>query len=114
MEKFRTLGDRRVSVRSRSECPRRRRDTIPGHVTLQRQSGAVTRRILSVSGCLALAPDAFSYARKPENSPNAGTKPAGDTVQVCGYGFGTDSNLPAVTIGVVAASLQKGENISCP
>jgi hypothetical protein len=64
-------------------------------------------------GWLALAPDAFSYGPQIlKTLPNAGNKTGGDTVQVCGYGLGTDANRPAVTIGGVAASIQKVENIS--
>src|SRR5258708_29684713 len=75
--------------------------------------GAVNVRAYLPSGWLALAPDAFSYGPQIlKTLPNAGNKTGGDTVQVCGYGLGTDANRPAVTIGGVAASIQKVENIS--
>ena len=76
-------------------------------------SGAVNVAAYFPSGWLALAPDAFSYGPQIlKTLPNAGNKTGGDTVQVCGYGLGTDANRPAVTIGGVAASIQKVENIS--
>jgi hypothetical protein len=76
-------------------------------------SGAVNVAAYFPSGWLALAPDAFSYGPQIlKTLPNAGNKTGGDAVQICGYGLGTDANRPNVTIGGVAASIQKIENIS--
>lgn len=65
------------------------------------------------SGLLALAPDAFSYGPQIlQVLPNAGVQSGGDAIQIYGYGFGSDATKLTVTIGGVAAAIQKVENIS--
>ena len=65
------------------------------------------------SGWLTLAPDAFSYGPQVlQVLPNAGTPVGGDTVQIYGYGFGTDPTKLAIKIGGAAATIQKVENVA--
>ena len=62
---------------------------------------------------LAIAPEAFSYGPKILRVlPNAGVNTGGDTVQIIGYGFGSDPGSVAVTIGGAAAVTQGVDNIS--
>lgn len=62
---------------------------------------------------LAIAPDAFSYGPKLLSViPTAGVNTGGDSVQIIGYGFGSDPGSVAVTIGGAAAITQAVENIS--
>jgi hypothetical protein len=62
---------------------------------------------------LAIAPEAFSYGPKIVHVlPNAGVNTGGDTVQIVGYGFGSDPGSVAVTIGGAAAITQAVDNIS--
>jgi IPT/TIG domain len=76
-------------------------------------SGAVNVGAYFPSGWFALAPDAFSYGPQIlKTLPNAASKTGGDVVEIYGYGFGGDANLPAVTIGGAAAAVQKVENIA--
>jgi hypothetical protein len=65
------------------------------------------------SGWLSLAPDAFSYGPQVlQVFPNAGNPAGGDTVQIYGYGFGTDPTKITVKVGGATATIQKVENIS--
>ncbi|MGC2529349.1 MAG: IPT/TIG domain-containing protein [Candidatus Acidiferrum sp.] len=65
------------------------------------------------NGWLALAPAAFSYGPKVlQILPNAGAPAGGDTVQIYGYGFGSDPTKVTVTIGGEAATVQKAENVT--
>jgi IPT/TIG domain len=65
------------------------------------------------SGWLSLAPDAFSYGPQVlQILPNAGTPAGGDTVQIYGYGFGSDPTKVTVKIGGATATIQKAENIT--
>ncbi|HKV25253.1 MAG TPA: IPT/TIG domain-containing protein [Candidatus Acidoferrum sp.] len=76
-------------------------------------NGAVNATAYFSNGWLALAPDAFSYGpRILQVLPNAGVQSGGDTIQVYGYGFGTDPGKVSVQIGASAASILKVENIS--
>jgi hypothetical protein len=76
-------------------------------------NGAVNLTAYFPSGWLAIAPDAFSYGPQIlEILPNAGAKSGGDTVQVYGYGFGSDASKIAVNIGGANAIVQKVENIA--
>jgi len=60
------------------------------------------------NGWLALTPDAFSYGPQIlQILPNAAAPTGGDTVQIYGYGFGTDATRIAVKIGGSSASVQK-------
>ena len=62
---------------------------------------------------LALAPDAFSYGPQIlQILPNAGTNAGGDSVQIYGYGFGSDPTKITVKIGGAAAAVQKVENVT--
>jgi DNA-binding beta-propeller fold protein YncE len=75
--------------------------------------GAVSLTAYFPSGWLAIAPDAFSYGPQIlEILPNAGGKGGGDTVQIYGYGFGSDASQIAVKIGGVNAMIQKVENVA--
>jgi hypothetical protein len=65
------------------------------------------------SGWLSLAPDAFSYGPQIlQMFPNAGNPAGGETVQIYGYGFGSDPTKVTVKIGGATATIQKAENIS--
>jgi DNA-binding beta-propeller fold protein YncE len=76
-------------------------------------NGAVNLAAYFPSGWLAIAPDAFSYGPQIlEILPNAGAKSGGDTVQIYGYGFGSDASKIAVNIGGANAIIQKVENIT--
>jgi hypothetical protein len=62
---------------------------------------------------LAIAPDAFSYGPQIlQVMPNAGAPAGGDTVQIYGYGFGSDPAKIDLRIGGVSATIQKVENAS--
>ena len=62
-------------------------------------------------GWLALAPDAFSYGPEIlQILPNAGSSSGGDSIQIYGYGFGSDPTKLGVTIGGAAAAVSKIEN----
>jgi len=61
---------------------------------------------------LALAPDAFSYGPQIlQILPNAGRNAGGDSVQIYGYGFGSDLTKITVQIGGAAATVQSAENV---
>jgi IPT/TIG domain len=76
-------------------------------------NGAVNVTAYFPSGWLALAPDAFSYAPQIlEILPNAGSKVGGDTIQIYGYGFGSDATQITAKIGGATATVQTVENIS--
>ncbi len=65
------------------------------------------------SGWLALAPDAFSYGPQVlQVLPNAGVQSGGDTVQIYGYGFGSDATKVTAKIGGAIATVQKTENVT--
>ena len=75
--------------------------------------GSVNVAAYFPSGWLALAPDAFSYGPQIlQVLPNAGVQSGGDTIQIYGYGFGSDATKLSATIGGTAAIIQKVENIS--
>ncbi|HYL82908.1 MAG TPA: IPT/TIG domain-containing protein [Candidatus Angelobacter sp.] len=62
---------------------------------------------------LALAPDAFSYGPQIlQILPNAGTAAGGDSVQIYGYGFGSDATKITVKIGGASATVQRVENVA--
>jgi hypothetical protein len=62
---------------------------------------------------LALAPDAFSYGPQIlQIFPGAGSNAGGDTVQIYGYGFGSDSSKINLKIGSASATVQKVENVT--
>ena len=65
------------------------------------------------SGWIALAPDSFSYGPQVLLIlPNAGAPTGGDTIQIYGYGFGTDPTKVIVTIGGSVATVQQTENVT--
>jgi hypothetical protein len=75
--------------------------------------GAVNLTAYFPSGWLALAPDAFSYGPQIlQILPNAGTQAGGETVQIYGYGFGTDPTKLVVKVGGATAAVQKAENLT--
>lgn len=65
------------------------------------------------SSWLGLAPDAFSYGPQVlQVLPNGGENSGGDSIQIYGYGFGTDPTKITVNIGGAAATVQKVENVT--
>jgi hypothetical protein len=65
------------------------------------------------NGWLAIAPDAFSYGPQIlQLLPNAGTNAGRDSVQIYGYGFGSDATKITVKIGGANATVQKVENVA--
>ena len=76
-------------------------------------SGATNITAYFPSGWLSLAADAYSYGPQVlQILPNAGTLAGGDTIQIYGYGFGTDPTKVTVTIGGAVATVQQTENIT--
>jgi len=64
--------------------------------------------LTSATGGLALAPDAFSYGPQSlQILPNAGATSGGDSVQIYGYGFGSDAARITVKIGAANATVYK-------
>ena len=65
------------------------------------------------SGWLALTPDAFSYGPQIlQIFPNAGSSAGGDTLQIYGYGFGSDPTKVTVQIAGANATVQSVENVT--
>ena len=76
-------------------------------------AGAANVTAYFPSGWLALAPDAFSYGPQILRIlPNAGAPAGGDTVEIYGYGFGSDATKITVAIGGANAIVQKAEEVS--
>jgi hypothetical protein len=76
-------------------------------------SGAVNITAYFPNGWLTLAPDTFSYGPQVlQILPNAGTPAGGDTVQIYGYGFGSDPTKVTVTIGGTSATVQQTQNLT--
>jgi hypothetical protein len=76
-------------------------------------NGGVNLSAFFPSGWLAIAPDAFSYGPQIlQILPNAGAKGGGDTVQIYGYGFGSDASKISVNIGGASATLQSVANVT--
>src|SRR5712692_8287077 len=76
-------------------------------------NGGVNLSAFFPSGWLAIAPDAFSYGPQIlEVLPNAGSKAGGDTVQIYGYGFGSDASKVSVDIGGASATVQHVANVT--
>jgi len=64
-------------------------------------------------GWLVLAPDAFSYGPQIlQILPNAGSNSGGDSVQIYGYGFGSDATKITVKIGAANATVTKIESVA--
>jgi hypothetical protein len=76
-------------------------------------SGAVNLTAFFPNGWLALAPQAFSYGPQIlQILPNVGVKAGGDSVQIYGYGFGSDPTKVSVKIGGATATVQKVGSIT--
>ena len=76
-------------------------------------NGAVNLTAYFPSGWLAVAPDAFTYGPQIlEVLPNAGAKSGGDTIQIYGYGFGSDTTQITATIGGATGIIQTLENVA--
>jgi len=76
-------------------------------------SGVVNLTAYFQNGWLAIAPDAFSYGPQIlQLLPNAGTNTGGDSVQIYGYGFGSDPTKITVEIGGANATVQKVEGVT--
>jgi len=76
-------------------------------------NGAVNLTAYFQNSWIAIAPDAFSYGLQIlQVLPNAGTGAGGDSVQIYGYGFGTDPTKIVVKIGGAVATVQKVENVT--
>ncbi len=93
--------------------------TLSGPTQIQANSpssvsnGAVNLTSYFQNGWLAIAPDAFSYGPQIlQLLPNAGVNTGGDSVQIYGYGFGSDATKITVKIGGANATVQKVENVA--
>ena len=93
--------------------------TVSGPSQIQANSppsitnGAVNLTSYFQNGWLAIAPDAFSYGPQIlQILPNAGVISGGDTVQIYGYGFGSDPARISVKIGGATAVVQKVESVT--
>jgi hypothetical protein len=76
-------------------------------------SGAVNVTAYFSNGWLAVAPDAFSYGVQIlQVLPNTGAKEGGDTIQIYGYGFGSDASKITAKIGGAPAVVQKVEAVA--
>src|SRR5712692_445174 len=76
-------------------------------------NGAVNLTAYFQNGWLAIAPDVFSYDPQIlQLLPNAGVNTGGDSVQIYGYGFGSDPTKIIVKIGGANATIQKVESVS--
>src|SRR5262249_16392625 len=92
--------------------------TVPSAIQIQLKSpanvssGAVNVTAYFPSGWIAIAPDPFTYGPQIlKTLPTAGNNAGGETVQIFGYGFGSDANRPTVTFGGAAATIQKIESL---
>ncbi len=75
--------------------------------------GAANVTAYFANGWLALAPDAFSFGPQIlQVLPNAGVSAGGDTVQIYGYGLGSDITKISVKIGGVAGTVQSVQNVA--
>jgi IPT/TIG domain len=76
-------------------------------------SGAVNVTSYFHNGWLAIAPDAFSYGPQIlQILPNAGINSGGDSMQIYGYGFGSDPAKISVNVGGANAIVQKVESVA--
>jgi hypothetical protein len=75
-------------------------------------NGGVNLSAFFPSGWLTIAPDAFSFGPQIlEVLPNSGANGGGDTVQIYGYGFGSDAGKISVSVGGANATVQNVANI---
>ncbi len=93
--------------------------TVSGLTQIQASSpssvsnGAVNLTAYFQNGWLAIAPDAFSYGPQIlQLLPNAGMNTGGDSIQIYGYGFGSDPTKITVKIGGANAFVQKVESVT--
>jgi len=93
--------------------------TVTGATQLQASSpssvsnGAVNLTAYFQNGWLAIAPDAFSYGPQIlQLFPNAGANTGSDSLQIYGYGFGSDAAKIIVKIGGANTTVQKVENVT--
>jgi len=71
-------------------------------------TGPVNLAAYFANGWLALAPDAFSYGPQIlQVLPNAGRQSGGETIQIYGFGFGSDATKLTAKIGGASAAVQK-------
>jgi hypothetical protein len=112
-QNFTSLGQLYFGTQSASNA------TISGATQIQASSpssasnGAVNLTTYFQNGWLAIAPDAFSYGPQIlQLLPNAGVNTGGDSLQIYGYGFGSDATKIAVKIGGANATVQKVENVT--
>ena len=76
-------------------------------------SGAVNIAAYFPSSWLAIAPDAFSYGPQVlQILPNAGAPAGADTIQIYGYGFGSDPTKLTVKIAGATAAVQQVQNLA--
>jgi hypothetical protein len=76
-------------------------------------NGAVNVTAYFENGSLALAPDAFSYGPQIlQIFPSGGSNAGGGSLQIYGYGFGSDPTKITVKIGGASATIQKVENVT--
>ena len=76
-------------------------------------NGPVNLTFYFQNGWVAIAPDAFSYGPQIlQLLPNAGVNTGGDSVQIYGYGFGSDATKITVKIGGANAAIQKVESVT--
>jgi len=93
--------------------------TVSGSAQIQASSPpSVTSGVVNLTsyfqdGWLAIAPDAFSYGPQIlQLLPNAGTNTGGDSVQIYGYGFGSNPAKITVKIGGRKCGRAKVEGIT--
>jgi len=76
-------------------------------------SGAANIAAYFPNGWIAIAPDAFSYGPQVlQILPNAGTPTGGDSIQIFGYGFGSDLTKLTVRIAGATAAVQQIQNLT--
>jgi IPT/TIG domain-containing protein len=74
--------------------------------------GAANISAYFANGWLAVAPDTFSYGPQIlQVLPNAGQSAGGDTVQIYGYGFGSDPTKLTVTFAGSSATVKTVSNV---
>jgi len=87
-------------------------DANPSHLS-PGSNGPVHATAYFGNGWLALAPDAFSYGPQIlQILPNAGATSGGDSVQIYGYGFGSDAARITVKIGGCKRNGYKIESVT--
>jgi IPT/TIG domain len=102
------IGTQNVSSPSESSATQVQA-TSPPNAT----PGAANISAYFSNGWLALAPDAFSYGPQVlQILPNAGSSAGGDTLQIYGYGFGSDPTQITATIAGVNATVQSVQNVT--